>query len=187
MERITSLAEPPVVGRYYLVPTVLYPWHNIKRPWPVFLPKHNDAEHLNFSSPHYHVDPRFVGKQAFEWAAMGPRDSLASFQASPLCSRDWGREDGTQPHPPVVWRKLQCKRTHLPYRFADLIAKKLEPAFVGRQCKRARTGWVCPHKNVPLGSFASVDGVITCPLHGLRVDAETGVVLASASRPEVRL
>jgi hypothetical protein len=187
MERITALTAPPIVGRYYLVPTVLYPWYRDKRPWPVFLPKHNDTEHLNFHPVHYHVDPRFVAKAVFENAAWGKRDSFAAFQGAPLSQRSYDGKDGSAPHPDIVWRKLQCKRASIPYRFHKEIGERLTPAFAGRQCKRARTGWVCPHKNVPLGSFAPVDGVITCPLHGLRVDATTGVVLGTDARPEVRL
>ena len=62
LQRITHLTAPPVVGRWYLVPTVTYQWldDELLRPWPVFLPKHQDGEHFNFHWPHYHVDPRFL-------------------------------------------------------------------------------------------------------------------------------
>ena len=42
-------------------------------------------------------------------------------------------------------------------------------------------GWICPHQATPLGSIEPVDGIIICPLHGLRIDAQTGIVVPSVS------
>lgn len=185
VERITMLSGPPVLRRRYLVPTVTYFWlSGADQVYPVFLPKHEDAEHLNFASLHYHVDPRFLSAAAWNKAKRRvrlseyDRDDYAAFrscQGYPLARRSFDA-DGQAPHPPIVWRSLVCKRSDITWA-APEISEKLSPHFTGRQCKRARGGWVCPHKRFPLGSIAPVGGVITCPLHGLRIDAETGKVL----------
>jgi hypothetical protein len=90
-------------------------------------------------------------------------------------------ERATEPHPPIVWKRRKCHRPDLPYVFGDaapIIALRAD--FAGQQCRRNRAGWVCPHKTYPLGSHAPDDtGVITCPLHGLRIRAADGVVLAN--------
>lgn len=182
--RVTLLTTPPVVGRIYLVPTVTFPWHDRVRDWPVFLPRHEDAEHLNFSHGHYHIDPRFVGGWDWRFAMKHnyrrywhidkpdylESDAFAAFQAQPL-----NRIDMTLP--PVGWKALRCRRVEIPYQFGQAIAEKLTPHFIGRQCRTSKTGWICPHKRVPLGSFAPVDGIITCPLHGLQIDATSGKVV----------
>ncbi|MBX9847503.1 MAG: Rieske 2Fe-2S domain-containing protein [Xanthobacteraceae bacterium] len=49
--------------------------------------------------------------------------------------------------------------------------------FAGTQCARGKGGFICQHRNAVLGSIEPRDGVITCPLHGLRIGAQTGVVL----------
>ena len=172
-ERITSLTAPPIVGRYYAVPTVAYPWLRLSaRPFPVFLPKHEDGKHLHFPHQHYHIDPRFL--TAAEFSAAGRYsplyDAWQVLQGYPLLNSNWAE------HPPIVWLRRRCRVADIPYRAPD-VPQRLAPVFAGAQCKRARTGWVCPHKHVPLGQFAAVDGVITCPLHGLQISAATGVVV----------
>lgn len=49
--------------------------------------------------------------------------------------------------------------------------------YAGAKCAKGKGGWVCPHQKASLGSIMPIDGVITCPLHGLKIDAETGIVI----------
>jgi hypothetical protein len=190
LQRITALPGPPVVGQYYLVPTVNYPWlGNLPEVWPVFLPRHEDKEHLNFAEQHYHVDPRFLTKRLWDRTVTAgkPYDTgrdddwgFAHCQRSPLSRWERSRAHGaTLPHPAVAWRRLRCARVQIPYQFGFMPAiRGLREHFAGEQCRKARTGWVCPHKHVPLGQFPpDANGVITCPLHGLRVRASDGVCL----------
>ena len=58
---------------------------------------------------------------------------------------------------------------------------QLNESFAGQQCRKGKRGFVCPHKLFPLGSVQVVDGVITCPLHGLRIDAQSGRCLGTAA------
>lgn len=191
LERITQLSAPPVVGRRYLVPTVAYPWlcswnersiAAATRPWPVFLPKHEDAEHLNFPHQHYHVDPRFLNKadarRAAAYHVAPPAPDLKAgleytAQRMPLYIR--GRDD----HPPVVWMARRCFRSEITYRFGGYpTIQKLRDHYHGQQCAKGRSGWVCPHKRYPLGSIAADEnGILTCPLHGLQIDSKTGHVV----------
>lgn len=173
VQKITELTEPPIVGKYYLVPTILHYWdsENVARPWPVFPPKHNDARFFNFERDHYHVDPRFIGARAFNLAGLG------RCQTRPVAP--WRYGPAAVELPGIVWRRLKCKRTTVDYQFGDREpVKKLRAHHAGQQCKRNKAGWVCPHQNWPMGSLEpDADGVITCPLHGLRIRAADGVVL----------
>lgn len=174
-ERITELSEPPVVGQFYLVPTVLWPWMgNAHRVWPVFLPRHDDAEHLNFPYQHYHIDPRFVQMRLLE------RDRLErDVQRTPISK--WARAGaGYKEVPAPVWRLRKCHHSLVVYQHGRKEPiEALGEHFAGTQAQRNRYGWVCPHRNAALGSILPRDGVITCPLHGLRIRASDGVCLGA--------
>lgn len=187
LQRITQLTSPPVVGQRYLVPTVTYPWLGDRpdrfKAWPVFLPKHNDADHLKFVHQHYHVDPRFLTKAQTRYAGTyywhehtgggDVSEAEATAQRAPLFAR------GYPVHPPVVWLPRRCYRANVTYHYGD--EPKIESMrahYAGRQCAKSRGGWLCPHKRFPLGSLQpDQNGVVTCPLHGLQIDMSTGVVL----------
>jgi hypothetical protein len=73
---------------------------------------------------------------------------------------------------------MKCTKSHVEYPFGEAEQViKINKHWAGQQCDRSKFGWICPHRNVQLGSMAPIDGVITCPLHGMRINAETGVVL----------
>ncbi len=78
-------------------------------------------------------------------------------------------------------KRRKCVRSYLEFiiewrrdtrPMAALIAK-----FAGQECAAGKGGWICPHRKASLGSIQPVDGIITCPLHGLRIDAASGKVL----------
>lgn len=182
--RLDQLTGPVEVGRHYLVPTVTAEWNGRVAAWPVIGVAHNDAQCLNFPTLHYHIDARFLAKRVdYGWW-------WRSAFASPMCSHDgdhvtWkSRPYNADGFPAPVWRKRLCRRPGNP--ILDHMAK-LAAANAGWRChfemwtgKQARhdgRGWVCPHRAVPLADHAAVDGVITCPLHLLRIDAATGLVL----------
>lgn len=181
VERVTELSEPPVVGRWYLVPTVRFGYQSdVARDWPVFLPKHEDARFFSFEHVHYHPDPRFIAKAL--WALAGDEDyngGIGAFQRLPISRKRWGQW-AIDP-PAAVWRRRRCHRSHAPYQFGHTPqVGGLREHFAGTRCKSNRHGWVCPHQNWPMGSLEpDADGVITCPLHGLRVRAADGLVLPS--------
>lgn len=182
MERVDRLTEPPVVGEFYLVPTVRSPWAGVTKDWPVMGARHDDAEHLNFPHLHYHVDIRFLSDRTIGSSFYGSAHKGAS---SPLCYR--GDNDKFIDHPAPIFKRRKCLRGSHEYpleRAADSEAfRTMWAAYAGAICKQGKAGFICPHRHFPLGSIAAIDGVITCPLHGLRIDAETGIVLANAERP----
>jgi hypothetical protein len=125
--------------------------------------------------------PRFVRVRWWRelaWLAKGESDDARAekaLQRWPVSLRD-----RLGPPAPVIWRLRKCQRSVLAYQHHDKEPpQKLKAHFGGEQCVRNRTGWVCPHQRFPLGSVAPVEGVLTCPMHGLRIDAETGRVLAA--------
>lgn len=60
LQRVDRLKEPPVVGKFYLVPTVYGRWHDKITDWPVIGNRHNDVEFFGLHAEHYHLDYRFV-------------------------------------------------------------------------------------------------------------------------------
>lgn len=175
MKRIDRLTAPPVVGRYYLVPTVHYRLRGLLSEWPVIGRRHDDAEHLRFNHLHYHLDARFLGKRQLQAIETQGRDIAASVASVVIV------KVGDAPPARPIWRARRCKRGAMAW--PHQLAEKKNPGFAalrcayeGRQARRGRGGWLCPHRHVSLGSLPAVAGVITCPLHGLRIDAETGVV-----------
>jgi Rieske [2Fe-2S] domain len=169
-QRIDRLTEPAVVGRTYLVPTVAAMWPEgyVTAPWPVIGPKHTDVEFLNFTWNHYHVDARFVLSRAH----LKLVHKLAYFSTP--------TSDSHHPLADVIWQPIRMRRKMpiYPERFRwDFGIRAIAAHYAGHQCKSGKGGWICPHRNAPLGSLSPVDGVITCPLHGLRIDAVSGKVL----------
>lgn len=179
MERIEDLRAPPIVGQIYLVPTVRYVYFDILADWPVIGPKHNDTEILDFPWPHYHVDARFV-PASLERRIVDPDSYLnvnldAVVGHAPLRRRTDFRRDEIEPHPQPVLRPRQCRRADTRYQWGDRAPiQRLRAAFWNKRLVDTPCGRVCPHKGAPVDSLVPVAGVITCPLHGLRFNAETG-------------
>jgi hypothetical protein len=166
LERVDRLKEPPIVGQLYLVPTVFGQWHHWLRDWPVMGLKHDDVEYLNFKIVHYHLDIRFLRVN---------KNFLPSAPYQPL------HERANVPLGPLKFARRICIRPPADFRAPSKIRIELQSAFAGRQCGKGKRGWVCPHKYFPLGTIEPVDGVLQCPLHGLRIDAATGKCLGAAA------
>lgn len=195
IQRLDELTSPVEVGKHYLVPTVTAEWFGTVRAWPVIGPQHNDTQCLDFKIQHYHLDARFLLKfdedDSFYWG---------SAFASPLQTHDGNigiarKLAAVNPRglPDPVWRKRKCRRLQNPFiNEMHLNAARLLrnwgchfDMWRGKQARHDGRGWVCPHRSVPLADHAAIDGVITCPLHLLRIDAATGTVLepVKADRP----
>jgi hypothetical protein len=193
LQRADLLTEPPIVGRMYLVPAIPWAWnasalvsdpHRSDMWWPVIGPKHTDLEFFNFRNPHYHVDPRFLSKR--HWRRLWDRPDggkLLDVLGRPL---SWSSlPDG--PREPEL-RQMRCTRDVIEYPVRAATSQgvcELNNKYAGHQCVKGKRGWVCPHRKVSLGSVKPIDGVVTCFLHGLRIDVETGVCLGPVAR-EVR-
>lgn len=179
-----ALAQPPEPGLWYRVPAMPYRWHNMRACpellWPVIGPEHADVEHFNTPALHYHFDARFIG----------PRH-LSSIKRSCFPDRIWHTLLATVIQGPTIGAglrahltrprlaRMRCERQSVVYPHGDKSAvAALGSEFAGRQARRGRHGWICPHRAVPLGThLPDADGIVTCPLHGLRIDAASGICL----------
>lgn len=169
--RVDSLTAPPVVGQFYLVRTVLIRFFTATKEWPVIGPAHEDGEIGGLSIPHHHLDWRFIPASE---AMLERRYGYV------LNAQDGG------PLPKPILRRRKCVRANLawyiPWNRLEGPVEKVRRVYAGRQCTKNEGGFVCPHRHAPLGSIKPHDGVIVCPLHGLRINAETGVVLPAEAR-----
>lgn len=165
IERVDRVAGPLVEGALYLVPTVRAKWYKTINDWPVIGPKHTDERFFNLKEEHYHIDVRFMRS---EWRKRSGSNAFSS----PLTNC----REGEMPSP--VFRRRKCRAALVAYPFAGFREiVHLQGYFAGQICPRGKGGWICPHQKASLGSVLPVDGVITCPLHGLRIDAQSGTVL----------
>lgn len=178
IERADRQTSPLVEGRFYLVPTVRAKWFDKLTDWPVIGPLHEDREIFGFDQDHYHIDARFLPRtyrriyRVFQYALH------AHYWAHHFAANE-GKPPPVLPAPVLLKRK--CIRSHVPYdppwERAAVPIGTLRKAFAGHQCAAGKGGWICPHRKASLGSIQPVGGVITCPLHGLRIDAVDGKVL----------
>lgn len=170
IQRIADLREPPVVGRFYLVPFVRFTWLGVEADWPVLGSMHTDADVLKFTARHYHVDPRFVGAKLASRISVYGEDVAELIQRYPLSPRH-GSKDVLPLGRPAV-RKFRCATADIPYFHGHQpsigeLRRLYEPAIAIR---RADGRKLCPHRKVDLSQFpADANGLVTCPLHGLRV------------------
>lgn len=180
--RIADLREPPVPGRYYLVPVIRsYPWHGRVSDWPVLGPLHEDADFFNFPTPHYHVDVRFLTARERRWAAARtPRlystgdvagDVTLTASGHPLSHRGRDLPKGR----PVLQRR-RCSDVGTPTRLLRLMPESVRQAMTekygdpAQPIRRPDGRMLCPHRKVDLSQFVpDAAGVVVCPLHGLRV------------------
>lgn len=160
LKRVDQIVGSLIDGRTYLVPTVRAEWlktHGVAD-WPVIGPRHKDPD-LGVDISHYHIDLRFVPFADFQ------RDNNTVVNES--CDAPIRYEPWTCRQACVV---ISNVRTPL---MVDLNRR-----YAGKQCMGSRKlGWICPHKKLWLGSQPPVKGMITCPGHGLRIDADSGRIL----------
>lgn len=167
MERVDEMLTAPVVGKYYLVPTVLFEFHSVIRPWPIMGTKHDDAEHLNFPHLHYHFDWRFIAPKM----SIYRRSETLQLNFG-LILHYIGRE-----LPAPIYRRRRCQRPMPLNTIFSMVptGMALHRAWAGKDAHRDAHGLICPHRGTALGSITpQPDGSITCPLHGLKFCATTG-------------
>lgn len=169
-EMLSNLRQPPVIGRYYMVPVIDYRYMGKVDAWPTLGPLHHDKGDVGFDHLHYHIDARFIsGKQAQFIRRRSWRGSLETQVASaPLCTL----YEPVPPRPRL--ERLRCRVSSWEYsppgaapwmaKFDKRYGKVAEPIRI----KGGRL--LCPHRKVDLSSLKpDADGIVTCPLHGLRV------------------
>jgi hypothetical protein len=181
---LSDLREPPKVGHWYMVPVVRYEWHGILDDWPVLGPLHADAEFFGFPHKHYHCDARFltyrqaqigVSSLSYELSHLSRPERVAfACLAWPLSDRpDWKDRKGPPTelvprHRPKL-KRLRCSRLGVGVSLGIVGGKGLKATTEMHRhygdpappIRLADGRLLCPHRKA--------DGVVTCPLHGLRV------------------
>ena len=170
---LSDLREPPVVGRYYMVPVVnADDYCGIYGFLPVIGPAHTDAEHFNFLERHYHVDARFLTTAERRKIAASAysleRDVHAVVGRLPITNY---RTQGIPKGRPALARR-RCASSNAEYRHGDkpqvqaLRADYGQPDAITMPDGRK----LCPHRKADLTQYpVDEHGFVTCPLHGLRV------------------
>lgn len=166
----------PVVGVQYTVSAVrMVPSYNAglfrRLSWmPVIGPEHEDEEHINFPWQHWHIDWRFVNaneyEKAVEWMTRRYPGQPWQVLALPI-RRESICEEG---------RRIFTMKRRMPKHEGYVHwLPSLEKAYLGTRLKNCR---VCPHRGLDLSSLPPDSrGLIHCPGHGLRFDAQTGVLV----------
>lgn len=166
MQKVSELTEPPVVGKFYLVPCAEgdYYTHPIIPIW------HDDIE-IGITDSHYHRDVRFISDEDLE----------------PMSERYWGlgREVATMGNilrsctdgPLLItWHRRKCRR-EMPIMSPVRNFVALESKYVGRKALCGK----CPHRGFSLESLPQDEnGLVICNGHGLAIDMKKGEVVKRA-------
>ena len=173
MERVDELTEPPVPGRYYLVPTVKIAYHGVLAAWPVIGPEHTDPAFFNFPHHHYHIDARFLSRrlrlciERLSWPVHAPVEF--NVMAKPLVAQRSAKFER--------YRRRKCQtlgsREHLDLLRTKRTWSRFADHFAGRKCPLRDGHRYCPHNLARVDNLPVIDGRVVCPLHGLTIDAET--------------
>ena len=160
------------IGRYYSVPTVTGNLSSVRRDWPVFSDKHEDREIIGFPHMHYHIDWRFVSRRAigeigrYRWRRIEHLYGLVLHEG-PM------NEDNL---PASVMRRRKYRGT-----FEDVLGAFPQAKWLDKLASTYATcrlkNMTCPHRNISLANCQVVNGIVTCPGHGLRWNVETGKVV----------
>lgn len=176
------MAEPAfIIGEFYKVPCVEWMYFGRKDWWPVIGPRHNDERIIGFAYDHYHVDYRFLNRsqRAFLDMPLTYARPHAVF-TSPLAPMRFSEVPVEAPSAVPTLKRRKCSGEYPVYPHKDAPWKrKLEEAY---ECASMKAG-VCPHQGVSLSGLQIVDGVVTCPLHGLRWKVDTGALVRTTVTP----
>lgn len=177
-----STPAPYQVGSYYEIKCVHGALYDDIQWWPVMGEAHRDKEIIGFPDLHYHIDWRFVSARTYHRHVASDfyrSESKAAFGVPLMLMPE--KRDGYFRRPRQFGdvpgeietrrRRLKCKRSLPPYPHgaAPWMARLSEHHAAA--CLKHR---VCPHRGYDLSREPVVDGVVTCPLHGLRWNVETG-------------
>ena len=174
-ERIDDLVGLPAVGRTYLVPCVaLRGWR-----WPVLPPAHDDPVYFPHAPRHYHVDARFStleeARALVDHRGHGWTPELL-FRVAPHWILRATAADRTELRPRECLRQMPVFPTShtnpyghaVPYGELRRLERDFAAVRIRPGCRR------CPHRGIPLNGLPEVDGVTTCPAHGLAWNLATG-------------
>lgn len=172
---LSTLREPPVPGRFYMVPVISDSGKWFRGEWPVIGPMHHDVDLFpHFPYNHYHIDLRFLTKAQARYIALHfgrGGSALDAVGSHVLHLNALGYSHLPKGLPPLRKRKCQSSGYGYAHSQRDHVGA-LERQY-GAPCKaitRPDGRKLCPHRKVDLSSFPPrPDGTVVCPLHGLTV------------------
>ena len=167
--------DRPVVGKLYLVPAIHMARVHLGKPlwWPVTGPLDSDIGFFDFKPLHYHVDARFFNMQhARQWGTNrftdDPFEAMLSCPVTALYQKE--------PKPPTpALKRMRCNRLGTGYPYANTKQiNALNAAYAGKSAINKDGRTICPHRGARIDQYpADEHGIVTCPLHGLRIDKRT--------------
>lgn len=179
-------SKPYVVGRRYPIKMVYGRLYTRLGWWPVLGELHEDKDIVGFKFLHFHIDWRFAsaGQLKFlERRECGARER--AWYGVPLMLTERIGEGAHFTAGPRNYQtrvsRMTCKRDWLPYPHHRAgWQRRMKEAYADSCLVRG----ICPHRGYDLSHEPVIDGVVTCPLHGLRFDAATGRALAPDIAPK---
>ncbi len=194
--RHPRLPETPIVGRRYLRPCVRTDWPRTLPKWvPVVGTVHEDAEHIGADFLHLHVDYRFLCQRDRQHSRPRARvnedldgvNPVFIIPISVVVPADTGKaitiaDALGSNHPTEEWLSVRRRPYLGPYPEYPQVKRTwwrsvLTAAYADHQLI---DGHICPHRGTDLtGIVPDDDGVVTCPLHGLRWCVRTGRIVAA--------
>jgi hypothetical protein len=167
--RITEV-DAPKVGEFYLVKCAVYgKYHsNDKKAIPIIGEIHQDNQ-FGFATPHCHIDGRFASPDLVNEHGQ-TNFVLGNLEVGEFCFH--GVFLGFE------WLEKKCLRETtgivVPERSVSIFSERYHnwyDGFVGKPCK----GKLCPHLGTKM---LQKDGMLVCPLHDLRGDINTEVIVS---------
>ena len=176
-----ELKEPIKIGQEYLVPCILkhrtrdkieaewvngeyeqkvveiYNWIEV---FPVLNNLHSDKE-SGQDYKHYHVDNRFFPPNKYSYRKQNRLYNNHFFTKEPRCDFKNG-----EVIPKIQYLNLRCFNTEITYITVSQVVNNLK--FKHKCAKNMK----CLHRGTSLEGLRDRNGIITCPLHGLKYRKE---------------
>lgn len=166
-QKVETLTSPPIVGEKYLVPGIVVPVHIGAKPnwYPVLGIAHEDKEYIK-ASKHFHYDVRFFPADFFPLKLDGQVlvETAQEMMVKIAVIKIWT--------PLIEYREVVCAR-EMP-NFPSWLAPWFPELQQGYLSKQLPANLKCPHQGIYLGSLPQVNGIVTCPGHGLKWNIKTG-------------
>lgn len=167
MQKVEDVSDL-IIGEYYLVAHV-----NIKNEHhgiididvqiiPIW---HNDSKDFGIKTSHYHIDGRFVANTSNVARYFRVTDGMTATLVSNELSL--GK---TQEMSEIFYKKKKCIRVETGVPGVKFHKPAFFEKYKGKSCK----GKKCPHWGAKM---TNIDGVLVCPMHGLRGCLETEIIL----------
>lgn len=177
MEKVENITRPLITGEWFLVPCMIwqqYPsWFQTILPviTPVINHPHSDMENGQRES-HYHMDTRFFQQQVCTKLSYKDAAIISLIEDFKKQYQFYNKD-----------RVFPFDKCTLHYIALPVVQLKFEMITTVTFIKNSKLkhdcihNGKCPHRGYDLSQVEPVNGIITCPLHGLQFDANTNKIV----------